>query len=82
VKNVLQVLPETKNASVIVGTAPIEQFWRDEIRKEVKPLADRIAFTFYDDMPFEDILRLAAAPPPHSAILCGVDDYRCGGRCV
>jgi signal transduction histidine kinase len=69
VKNILQVLPETKNVAVIVGASPIEQFWRGEISKEVMPLADRVAFAFYDDLPFEDVLKLAAAPPPHSAIL-------------
>jgi signal transduction histidine kinase len=66
--NILQVLPETKNVAVIVGTSPIEQFWREEIRKEVMPFADQVAFTFYDDLSFEDILKRAAAPPPHSAI--------------
>jgi signal transduction histidine kinase len=66
--NILQVLPETKNVQVIVGTSPIEQFWRGEIRKEVMPIADRVAFTFYDDLSFEDILKHVAAPPLHSAI--------------
>jgi signal transduction histidine kinase len=69
VKNILQVLPETKSVAVIVGKSPIEQFWREEISKEVMPLADRVAFAFYDDRPFEEILSLAAAPPPHSVIL-------------
>ncbi|HEY1888575.1 MAG TPA: ATP-binding protein, partial [Roseiarcus sp.] len=66
--NILQVLPDTKNLLVIVGTAPIEQFWRGEIRKEAKPFADRLAVTFSDDLSFEDILRHASALPPHSAI--------------
>lgn len=66
--NILQVLPETKNVQVMVGTSPIEQFWRGEIRKEVMPIADRVAFAFYDDLPFEDVLKHMAAPPPHSAI--------------
>jgi signal transduction histidine kinase len=69
VKNILQVLPDTKNVAVIFGTSPIERFWGGEIRKEVKPLADRIAFTFYDDLSFEEILKHAATLPPHSAIL-------------
>jgi hypothetical protein len=66
--NILQVLPETKNVQVMVGTSPIEQFWREEIRKEAMPFADRVAFTFYDDLSFADILKHVAAPPPHSAI--------------
>ena len=34
----------------------------------MKPLADRIAFTWYDHLSFEDVLKHAAALPPHSAI--------------
>ncbi len=66
--NILQVLPDTKNVSVVVGASPIEQFWREQIRKDVMPFTDRVAFTFWDDLPFEDILKHAAALPPHSAI--------------
>jgi hypothetical protein len=69
-ENILQVLPDTKNVAVIYGTSPIERFWRDETRKEVMPLADRLSFTF-NDLSFEEILKRAAAPPPHSAILWG-----------
>ena len=68
-ENILRVLPDTKNVAVVVGTSPIEQFWRDEIRKDVAPFTDRIAFTFYDNLPFEEILKHAAALPPHSAIV-------------
>jgi signal transduction histidine kinase len=53
---------------VVVGTSPIEQFWRTEIAKAVKPLENRVAFTWYDDLSFEDILKHAAALPPDSAI--------------
>ena len=66
--NILQVLPDTKSVAVVVGTSPIEQFWREEIRKDVMPFTDRIAFTFWDNMSFEDMLKKAAMLPPHSAI--------------
>ena len=68
IENILRVLPDTKNVAVVVGASPIEQFWRKEIAKEVKPLENRIAFTWYDDLSFEDLLKRAAALPPHSAI--------------
>jgi signal transduction histidine kinase len=32
------------------------------------PFADRLAFTFFDDLSFEEILERAAALPPHSVI--------------
>ena len=68
IENILQVLPDTKHVAVVVGASPVEQFWRKEIAREVKPLEGRVEFTWYDDLSFEDILKQAAALPPHSAI--------------
>src|SRR5215510_8387727 len=36
IENILQVLPATENVTVVVGTSPIEQFWMEEIAKEVE----------------------------------------------
>ena len=68
VENILRVLPNTKNVAVVVGSSPIEKFWREEIGKEVQPFANRIAFTWYNHLSFEEILKHAAALPPQSAI--------------
>jgi signal transduction histidine kinase len=68
IENILRVLPDTKNVAVVVGTSPIEKYWLEEIGREVKPLANRIAFTWYNNLSFEDILKHAAALPPQSAI--------------
>ncbi len=68
VENILRVLPNTKNVAVVVGNSPIEKFWREEIGKEVKPFANRIEFTWYNHLPFEEILKQAAALSPQSAI--------------
>lgn len=67
-ENILQVLPDTQNIVVIVGTSPIERFWRTEIAKETKPLEDRVTFTWYDELSFEEILKRSAELPPRSAI--------------
>jgi signal transduction histidine kinase len=68
IENILQVLPQTKDVMVVVGTSPIEQFWRAEIARSVEPLANRVSFTWTNDWSFEDILKRAATLPPHSAI--------------
>jgi len=68
IENILRVLPETKTVAVVVGTSPIEKFWREEIGREVKPLEDRVSFIWYDNLSFEDILKHAAALPSGSAI--------------
>src|SRR5262245_678255 len=68
IENILEVLPDTKNVTVVVGTSPVEQFWKEEIGKAVKPLANRVSFTWTDNLSFDDLLMHAAALPPGSAI--------------
>jgi signal transduction histidine kinase len=68
IENILQVLPDTKNVTVVVGTSPIEQFWRKEIGNAVKPLSDQISFTWTNNLSFDNLLKYSATLPPHSAI--------------
>jgi signal transduction histidine kinase len=68
IKNILQVLPNTNHVAMVVGTSPIEKFWRDEIARESQPLENRLKFTWYDTLSFEEILKHAATLPPNSAI--------------
>ncbi len=68
IKNILQVLPDTENVTVVVGTSPIEQFWKEEIGKAVQPLTNRVSFTWTNHLSFDDLLKNAAALPPRSAI--------------
>ena len=68
VENILQVLPETKDVTVVVGTSPIEKFWKEAIGKDLEPLAGRIRLSWTDQLPFDAFLKQAAALPPNSAI--------------
>jgi signal transduction histidine kinase len=68
IENILQVLPDTENVMVVVGTSPIEQFWREEIGKAVKPIANRVSFTWTNNLSFDELLKHAAALPRRSAI--------------
>ena len=67
-ENILQVLPDTKDVIVVVGTSPIEKFWKEAIRKQVAPLTNRIKLSWTDELPFEELLKQASALPPHTAI--------------
>jgi signal transduction histidine kinase len=67
-KNILQVLPGTSHIAMVIGISPIEQFWRKEIEREAQPLTDRVKFTWYDTLSFDDILKRVANLPPNSAI--------------
>ncbi len=68
IENILRVLPDTKNVMVVNGYSPNERFWLDEIRREVRPLESRVAFTWTSQLSFEEILKFASELPPHSAI--------------
>jgi signal transduction histidine kinase len=67
-ENVLQVLPDTKDVIVVVGSSPIEKFWKEAIGKQAAPLTNRIKLSWTDELPFEELLKQASALPPHTAI--------------
>jgi signal transduction histidine kinase len=68
IENILRILPDTKHVAVVNGDSPLEKFWLEEMRRDLKPLEGRVAFTWYNGLSFEEILKQAAALPPHSAI--------------
>src|SRR6267378_1951936 len=64
----LGIAPDTKIIAIINGNSPNEQFWQGELRREMKPLEDRIEIRWYDKLSYEDTLKQTASLPPHSAI--------------
>jgi len=68
IENILHVLPDTKTVAWVLGASPGEKLWLEDVRKELAPYADRLSFIWYNDRSFADILKHAAALPPHSAI--------------
>ncbi|WP_245285321.1 HAMP domain-containing sensor histidine kinase [Bradyrhizobium sp. WSM3983] len=71
-RNILHVLPKTKTVAVVVGASPLETFWMDEVKRELKPLEGRLDFIWYSDLSFEEILKRAAVLPPHTALFWGL----------
>ena len=68
-ENILRLLPETKAVAIIIGNSPNERFWAGEQQQELGPLlANRVELIFYNERPFEAILKEVASLPPHSAI--------------
>jgi signal transduction histidine kinase len=64
----LGIAPDTKIIAIINGNSPNEQFWQGELRRELKPLEDRIEIRWYDKLPYEDTLKQTVSLPPRSAI--------------
>ena len=67
-EDMLQVAPATKNIVVVVGATPLEQIWREVFQKAAEPLANRINFTYYSDLSFDQMLQAVAKLPPNSFI--------------
>jgi signal transduction histidine kinase len=68
VESMLRLLPETTSIAVVVGSSPIEKYWLGQMREAVQPFEKHIAFTWFNELSFEEMLVRAAALPPRSAI--------------
>jgi signal transduction histidine kinase len=53
---------------VVVGNSPVERYWTSELQRDFERFANRVNITWFNDLTFEEMLRRAAAMPPHSAI--------------
>jgi signal transduction histidine kinase len=69
VENILQLLPETTNISVVIGNSPLERYWLMRMQIAFQAYADRVTFRWLNDLSFEDIKKHVASLAPHSAIL-------------
>ncbi|HEY5807069.1 MAG TPA: ATP-binding protein [Povalibacter sp.] len=68
VDEILQVLPETRQVFMVMGSGQLGRFWRQELNEPFKRFRDRLTFVWSDDMSFSEILRRCASLPDHSAI--------------
>ncbi|MGY8630890.1 HAMP domain-containing sensor histidine kinase [Bradyrhizobium sp. 14AA] len=70
--NILQLLPDTRTIAIVIGASPLERFWVEEVKRELKPLDERIELVWYSDLSFEEILKRASRLPPHTALFWGL----------
>ena len=68
VDDILQVLPETKQVFMVMGSGPLGRLWRQEVEKRFERFHDRVTFAWSDDMSLAEVLRRCASLPEHSAI--------------
>jgi signal transduction histidine kinase len=68
IENILKLLPNVTNIAVVLGNSPNEQYWSEQIHAELKPFENRVAFTWFNKLSFEEVLRRAAMLPPNTAI--------------
>ena len=68
IETILQAIPETKNVAVVVGSSPIEQFWREELGRGFQRFENQLTFTWFDNLSFAEMLDRSSTLPANSAI--------------
>jgi len=69
VDDITQLLPQTSNVFVVMGSGELGRFWRAELERDFLRFRDRIKFTWSNQMSYDELLRRVSTLPPQSAIL-------------
>ena len=68
VEDILQLLPQTRQVFMVMGSGQIGQFWHRELENQFRRFHDRLTFVWFDDLSLPEILRRCASLPDDSAI--------------
>jgi signal transduction histidine kinase len=68
VDDMLQVLPQTRQVFMVIGSGQIGRFWHGELEQQFKRFQDRLTFVWSDDLSLPEILHRCANLPANSAI--------------
>ena len=69
VDEALQLLPQTRQVFMVIGSGQLGQFWRRELEEQFKRFRERLSFVWSNDLSLPEILRRCASLPRDSAIL-------------
>ena len=68
IDTILQLLPQTRQVVMVMGSGQFGQFWHRELGNQFGRFHDRLTFVWFDDLSLPEILRRSASLPEHSAI--------------
>ena len=71
-RNITNLLPDTKHLFVVLGTAPVDQFWESETRREWPTALHGVQIHWLSHLPLHNIRKSLASSPPHSAVFHGI----------
>ena len=69
IEDILQLLPQTRQVFMVMGSGQVGQFWRRELENEFRRFHDRLTFVWFDDLSVQETLRRSASLPDNSAIV-------------
>ena len=69
VEDILQLLPQTRQVFMVMGSGQLGQFWRRELEEQFRRFRERLTFVWSNDLSLPEILRRCASLPRDSAIV-------------
>jgi signal transduction histidine kinase len=69
IDDILQLLPQTKQVFMVMGSGELGAFWHQELAEQFKRFQGRLTFIWSNDLSLPEILRRCASLPRNSAIL-------------
>ncbi len=69
IEDILQLAPATTNIAVVIGASPLEQYWTLAFKDEFARFTNRVAFSWLNDLSFDQMLDRVSKLPPRSFIL-------------
>jgi signal transduction histidine kinase len=67
-ENILRVRPKTTHVAIVIGNSPIEKYWLGQLQETFQRFRDRVAFTWFNELSFAEMLKRVEVLPPRSAI--------------
>ena len=68
VDDILQILPQTRQVFMVIGSGQLGQLWRRQLEIEFHRFNQQLTFIWSDDLSLPEILLRCANLPPHSVI--------------
>jgi signal transduction histidine kinase len=68
IDDILQLLPDTRQVFMVLGSGAIGRFWRPQLEKDFRRFDGRVTFDWSDDLSLAEILDVCANLPAHTAI--------------
>ena len=65
----LQLQPDTERVAVVIGNSPVEQYWLNELKKDLAPYSRRVQIQYLNSFSLDDLIKNVSELPPHSIIL-------------
>jgi signal transduction histidine kinase len=67
-ENILRLRPNTKQIAVVIGNSTLEQFWIEEMRRQLRPFEPRVKITYLNELSLSGMVQRVTDLPPQSAV--------------